>query len=174
MDTHSMSFVTIGNLVSPSSSVNGDPLSDFPDHWQPRFSAQFSLRRTDEGANRLAPSKRKIFPVLGCQGKPDRQAAGAVVSLVPFARQDVYSYGVRQLDMSRAAWAALVFAGPANRFLAQLFFSSNPVLDIFSVFAATLKLQLMSSASDLFSRWFSASKHGNLLGCQYGGGGRPP
>src|SRR5216684_6152320 len=63
MDTHSMIFVSIGNLVSPSSSVNGDPLSDFPDHWQPRFSAQFSLRRTGEGANRLAPSKRKIFPV---------------------------------------------------------------------------------------------------------------
>jgi hypothetical protein len=38
------------------------------------------------------------------------------------------------------------------------------------VFAAALKIQLMSPASDLFSRWFSASKHGNLLGCQYGAG----
>jgi glucose-6-phosphate isomerase len=38
MGTHCMIFVTIGNLVSPSSSVNGDPLFDFPDHWQPRFS----------------------------------------------------------------------------------------------------------------------------------------
>jgi hypothetical protein len=37
MDTHSMSFVTIGKLVSPSSSVNGNPLFDFPEHWQPRF-----------------------------------------------------------------------------------------------------------------------------------------
>jgi hypothetical protein len=49
MDNHSMIFVTIGNLVSPSSSVNGDPLFDFPDHWQPRFSAQYSLRRTPDG-----------------------------------------------------------------------------------------------------------------------------
>jgi hypothetical protein len=49
-------------------------------------------------------------------------------------------------------------------FLAQLFFSSNPVLDIFSVFAAALKIQLMSAPSDLFCRWFSASKRGNLLG----------
>jgi len=30
-NTHSKIFTTIGNLVSPSSSVNGDPL-DFPDH----------------------------------------------------------------------------------------------------------------------------------------------
>jgi len=59
----------------------------------------------------------------------------------------------------------------AHRF--HLFFGSNPVLDIFSVFAAALKIQLMSPASDLFSRWFSASKHGNLLGCQYGPGPPP-
>jgi hypothetical protein len=57
-----------------------------------------------------------------------------------------------------------------DRFVAQLFFGSNPVLDIFSVFAAALKIQLMSPASDLFSRWFSESNHGNLLGCQYGAG----
>ncbi len=37
MDTHPMFFVIIDKLVSPSSSVNGDPLNDFPDHWQPRF-----------------------------------------------------------------------------------------------------------------------------------------
>jgi len=46
MDTHSMIFVTINKLVSPSSSVNGYPLDDFRDHWQPCFSAQFPLRRT--------------------------------------------------------------------------------------------------------------------------------
>src|SRR2546429_4407297 len=34
----------------------------------------------------------------------------------------------------------------------------------------------MSPASDLFSRWFSESNHGNLLGCQDGGrsADRPP
>jgi hypothetical protein len=57
-----------------------------------------------------------------------------------------------------------------DRFLAQLFFGSNPILDIFSVFAAALKIQHMSPASDFFSRWFSASKHGSLLGYQYGAG----
>jgi hypothetical protein len=36
------------------------------------------------------------------------------------------------------------------------------------VVAAALKIQIMSQASDLFSRWFSASKHGNLLGCLRG------
>src|SRR5713101_5134311 len=63
MDTHSMIFVTIGNLVSPSSSVNGDPLFDFPDHWQPRFSAEFPFRPTNEGADWLPLAERKICPV---------------------------------------------------------------------------------------------------------------
>jgi hypothetical protein len=43
MDTHSMIFVTIGNLVSPSSSVNGDPLFDFPDHLGSLVSSSSSL-----------------------------------------------------------------------------------------------------------------------------------
>jgi hypothetical protein len=62
------------------------------------------------------------------------------------------------------------FRWSRDRFLAQLFFGSNPILDIFSVFAAALKIQHMSPASDFFSRWFSASKHGSLLGYQYGAG----
>jgi hypothetical protein len=62
------------------------------------------------------------------------------------------------------------FRYPDDRFVAQLFFGSNPVLDIFSVFAAALKIQLMSSTSDLFFRWFSTSKHGNLLSCRYKAG----
>jgi hypothetical protein len=43
------------------------------------------------------------------------------------------------------------FRWSRDRFLAQLFFGSNPVLDIFPVFSAALKIQLMSPASDLFS-----------------------
>jgi hypothetical protein len=43
MHTHSMIFVTINKLVSPSSSVNGNPLDDFPEHWQPRFFFEFPL-----------------------------------------------------------------------------------------------------------------------------------
>ena len=69
MDTHSMIFVTIDKLVSPSSSVNGNPLFHF-DHWQPRFSAQFPLLRTSEGADWPAPSERKISPVLAAQPEP--------------------------------------------------------------------------------------------------------
>ena len=62
MGIHCMVFVTIGNLGSPSGSLNGDPLDDFPDHWQPRFSAQFPLRRTSERADWPTSSKRKICP----------------------------------------------------------------------------------------------------------------
>jgi hypothetical protein len=69
MDTHSMIFVTIGNLVSPSSSVNGDPLSDFPDHWQPRFSAEFPLRPTSEGADWPARRRTKDLSGLGCSSR---------------------------------------------------------------------------------------------------------
>jgi hypothetical protein len=63
MDTHSMIFVTIDKLVSPSSSVNGDPLFDFPDHWQPRFSDQFPLRRT-EGRTCHEPGERSLLPMV--------------------------------------------------------------------------------------------------------------
>src|SRR6266446_1512870 len=70
MDTHSMIFVTIDKLVSPSSSVNGDPLDDSADHWQPRFFAQFPPCRTSEGADWPAPSERKICPLSAAQAGP--------------------------------------------------------------------------------------------------------
>ena len=60
MDIYTIIFVTIGNLVSPSGSVNGDPLFDFPDHWQPRFSARFPLYWESEGAAWPAPSHRLV------------------------------------------------------------------------------------------------------------------
>src|SRR5258708_39214839 len=68
------------------------------------------------------------------------------------------------------ALGGLCFRRSRDRFVAQLFFGSHPVLDIFSVFPAALKIQVMSPASDLFSRWFSESNHCNLLGCHDGVG----
>jgi hypothetical protein len=50
-----------------------------------------------------------------------------------------------------------------HRFVAQLFFGPDPVLNVLSVFAAALNIQLMSLESDLFSRWFSVFDHGNSL-----------
>ena len=89
MDTHSAILMTIDKLVSPSSSVNGNPLDDFPGHWQPRFSAQFPLRRTSEGADwPPPPNERSVRSRLL---KPGRQAVGPVVWLVSLARQNVYS-----------------------------------------------------------------------------------
>lgn len=56
-----MTFVTIDKLVSPSSSVDGDPLDDFPDHWQPRFSAQFSFAGQVKGqTDPPPPNKRSV------------------------------------------------------------------------------------------------------------------
>jgi len=89
MDTHSLIFVTIDKPVSPSSSVNGDPLDDFPDHWQPRFSAQFPPRRTSQGANWHAPPNERS--VRSRVLKPGRQAVGPVVWLVSLVRRDAYS-----------------------------------------------------------------------------------
>src|SRR6267143_4132282 len=65
MGTHSMIFVIIDKLVSPSSSVNGDPLDDFPDHWQPRFFFEFPLRRSSARGGRPPPSKRKDLLASG-------------------------------------------------------------------------------------------------------------
>ncbi len=72
MDTYSMIFATISNLVSPSSSVNGDPLFDFPDHWQPRFSARFPLCWESEGADWPAPSHRLVRSAHATAGPDSR------------------------------------------------------------------------------------------------------
>src|SRR5437867_7018869 len=159
MDTHSMIFVPIDKLVSPSSSVNGDPLDNFPDHWQPRFSAPFILRRPSERADWRAPSKQKICPFSDGQ-------AGGLLSRSRLLRDKMSTHRRASISRVTNGLGDPRFCWSRDRFIAQLFFGSNPVLDIFSVFAAALKIQLMSLASDLFSRGFSESNHCNLLGCQ--------
>ena len=66
------------------------------------------------------------------------------------------------------------FRWSADRFVIQRIFGSDPVLDVFPLFAAALKIQCISEMRDLFFRWFSAFKHGNLLGCQSGAGAPTP
>ena len=78
MNTHSMIFVTIDKLVSPSSSVNGDPLDDFPDHWQPRFSAQLPFPGQVKGRTGLPPPNERISPVSVAR----ESQAGSVGSVV--------------------------------------------------------------------------------------------
>jgi hypothetical protein len=174
MHTHSVIFVTIGDLVSPSSSVDGDPLFDCPDHWQPRFSAQFLLRRTSEGADWRAPSERKICPFSAAHAAPVKPSG--LLSRSRPLQDKMFTHSGASIRQVANGLGGPRFRWYPDRFVAQLFFGPNPVLNIFSVFAAALKIQLMSPASDLFSRWFSASKHGNLLGCQYEAGApnRPP
>jgi len=164
-----MVFVTIDKLVSPSSSVNWNPLDDFPDHWQPRFSAEFPLPGTSGGRTGPPPLNERCLRswLLGKTGPSSR----GICCLARGTRE------TRCLLISGASNRRVTngLGGPCfrwfrDRFVAQLFFGSIPVLDIFSVFAAALKIQLMSSASDLFSRWFSESNHCNLLGCQDGAG----
>ena len=168
MDAHSTIFVIIDKLVSPSSSVNGDPLDDFPDHWQSRFSAQFPLRRTSEGANWPAPSERKICPFSAAQAGPSSRGMCRLARVTCETR--CLLIGGASIRRVANALGDPCFRWSRDRFVAQLFFGSHPVLDIFSVFAAALKIQVMSPASDLFSRWFSESNHCNLLGCQDGVG----
>ena len=156
MDTHSMIFVAVDKLVSPSSSVDGDQLDEFPNHWQPRFSAQFLLRRTSEGGtgppppNRISVRSRLLKPGVCCLARVTYETRCFLIRRASISRV------TNRLDDPRFCWSR-------DRLVAQLFFGSNPVLDIFSVFAAALKIQLMSPASDLFSRWFSESNHCNLL-----------
>ena len=138
MGTHWMIFLTIGNLVSPSS---------FPFAGQVKDGLARALRTKDLSGlgllGKAGPSSRRVCCLAGV------------------------TYETRCLLIGRASIRRVTnglggsrFRWSRDRFVAQLFFGSNPVLDVFSVFAAALKIQLMSPASDLFSRWFSASKHG--------------
>ena len=137
MDTHSMIFVAVDKLVSPSSSVDGDQLDEFPNHWQPRFSAQFLLRRTSEGGtgppppNRISVRSRLLKPGVCCLARVTYETRCFLIRRASISRV------TNRLDDPRFCWSR-------DRLVAQLFFGSNPVLDIFSVFAAALKIQLIS------------------------------
>ncbi len=147
MGTHWMIFLTISNLVSP---------------------AQFPLRRTSEGADWSAPSERKIFPFSAAQAGPSSRGICWLARAT--CETGCLLIGGSSIRRVANALGDPCFRRSRDRFVAQLFFGSHPVLDIFSVFAAALKIQVMSPASDLFSRWFSESNHCNLLGCHDGVG----
>src|SRR5882762_7598220 len=148
METHSMIFVTIDKLVSPSS---------FPFAGQVKGRLARALRTKDLSGlgllGKAGPSSRRVCCLAGVTYETRCFLIGRAS-----IRQVTNGLGGPRFCWSR------------DRFVAQLFFGSHPVLDIFSVFAAALKIQLMSPASDRFSRWFSASKHDNLLGCHDGVG----
>jgi hypothetical protein len=152
MGTHWTIFLTIGNLVSSSSSLFAGVI---------------------RGRTWPAPCERMICPVSAV--RESRAVKPWDLSSRSSTREISYSQARRQLDAARTAWAAF-FAGPATGSSLSSFFGSNPVLDIFSVFAAALKIQLMSPASDLFSQWFSQSNHCNLpwLSGRGPGADRPP
>ena len=148
MGTHWMIFLTIGNLVSPSS---------FPFAGQVKGRLARALRTKDLSGlgllGKAGPSSRRVCCLAGVTYETRCLLIGGAS----------IRHVANGLGDPRFRW-------PLDRFVAQLFFSSHPVLHIFSVFAAALKIQLMSPASDLFSRWFSESNHCNLLGCQNGAG----
>jgi hypothetical protein len=72
----------------------------------------------------------------------------------------MFAYTAASIGRITNAFGGSRFRWFRDRFFPELFFGSNPVFDISSVFATALKIQLMSSASDLVSRWCSAFKHG--------------
>ena len=148
MGTHWMIFLTIGNLVSPSS---------FPFAGQVKGRLARALRTKDLSGldllGKAGPSSRRVCCLAGVTYETRCLLIGGAS-----IRQVTNGVGGPRFCWSR------------DRFVAQLFFGSNPVLNIFSVFAAALKIQFMSPASDLFSQWFSESNHCNLLGCQDGAG----
>ncbi len=130
METHSMIFVTIGNLS---------------------FSVQSLFRWPSLGADRPAPHQTRDLSGLTLRGKagpsshrgccPARANCEAKCYLIRGPSISHVTTGMRD---HRFRWSC-------DRFLAQLFFGPYPVLDIFSVFAAALKIQFMSPASDLLS-----------------------
>src|SRR6266850_2968927 len=148
METHSMIFVSIDKLVSPSS---------FPIAGQVKGRLARALRTKDLSGlgllGKAGPSSRRVCCLAGVTYETRCLLIGGA--------------SIRRVTNGLGG---LRFRWSRDKFVAQLFFGSHPVLDIFSVFAAALKIQLMSPASDLFSQWFSESNHCNLLGCQDGAG----
>src|SRR5438445_12585051 len=135
MGTNWMSFLTIGNLVFPPSFS---------------FAGQVKGRTGPPPPNRISVRSRLLKPGVCCLARVTYETRCFLIRRASISRV------TNRLDDPRFCWSR-------DRLVAQLFFGSNPVLDIFSVFAAALKIQLMSPASDLFSRWFSESNHCNLL-----------
>jgi len=66
-------------------------------------------------------------------------------------------------QMFRPGWAAVRFRWSRDRFVAHSFSALAQSSDVFSVPAAAFKIQLMSSASDLFWRWFLLANISTLL-----------
>ncbi len=149
MGTHWIIFLTIGNLVFPPS---------------------FSFAGQVKGRTGPPPSKQTICPFSAAQAGLSSRGVCCLARVTYETR--CLLIGVASIRRVTYGLSGLRFRRSSDRFVAQLLFSSNPVLDIFSVFAAALNIQLMSPASDFFSRWFSESNHCNLLGCQDGAG--PP
>src|ERR1700687_5049679 len=112
------------------------------------------------------PLQTKVLSVLGCSSR-------GLLSRSRHLQNKMFTQGRASISRGTNGLGDPRFCWPRDRFVAQLFFCSHPVLDIFSVFTAALKIQFMSPASDLFSQWFSESNHCNLLGCQDRAGARP-
>ena len=117
------------------------------------------------------PTQRKESGRSQLLGKTCRSG---LISLAAFARQLLKSFTRHQFTAQLLALAAFVLAGPTTASPLSSFSALTQSSTSFPVLAAALNIQLMSSVSDLFSRWFFASDHGNLLGCQYGGRAPPP
>src|SRR2546426_4595194 len=124
-----MIFLTIGNLVSP-------PSSPFPGQVEGRTGPPpLNERCRSWLLGKTGPSSRGIC----CLARGTRETRCLLIS------------GASNRRVTNGLGGPC-FRWSRDRFVAQLFFGSNPVLDIFSVFAPALKIQLMSPASDLFSR----------------------
>jgi hypothetical protein len=120
MRTHCLIFPLIGNLVSLSNSL---------------FDGQV-------GGGRPGPSERKIYPFSAAGGS---RAVEPRVCCVAQATRDRGCLLVRSASIHYVRAVGLPsFRWSRDRFVAQLLFGSYPVLDIFSVFAAALKIQIMS------------------------------
>src|SRR5713226_1002920 len=178
MDTHSMIFVTIGNLVSPSSSVNGDPLFDFSDHLVTSF-----LHRVPSSPDKCGggfgppPSERKDLPASGRYCSSDL-VEGRVGNLIGFnlwsslndSRQDLRHFGIR----SAVVGFRVLFVFPqtdSERFLFPRGDERDLVLEplLFSEQRNDFLIQPLGklrNAIGLQVHGNFACIHGNLLDCR--------
>src|SRR5260370_38358383 len=110
METHCLIFLTIGNLVSPPS---------FP------FAGQVK-GRTGPSNERSARSR--------LLGKAGPSSPGGLLSRSCHLRDKVFTHRRALIRRVTNGLSRARFCWSPDRFVAQLFFGSNPVLHSFSVF----------------------------------------
>jgi hypothetical protein len=98
---------------------------------------------TSAGAAQLIPSQRQICPFSAARESRTVKPWG-LLCRASHSRDRMITHTEASINTAIACMSGPRFRWSRDRFVAQLLFGPNPVLDISSVFAAALKIQIIS------------------------------